>query len=231
VFLKSFAVPRKIFPQGVQPFVCPRPVKNSVKMRPPPSLIHFFLADQTPIDKINPIKRVLKHRSFLFLAMAALLFTSCAAPKFLSSPTIQYPPFPDQAKKVEDPAKARVYLMRKEKFMSAGVGIQFFGSHSEAAVGPVVNSYAQMRLIGEIGPASYICWEETPRPFTFQKISDDTNSVTTLNLTAGNVYYLRAYIHNGLAKFTTRVDVLNEKDGQSMLKNLRPPDDYRKAKR
>jgi len=61
--------------------------------------------------------------------VAALLLAGCAA-------TIQYPPFPDQAKKVEDPTKARIYLMRKEKFYGSAVGINFFGSGSDAAVGP-----------------------------------------------------------------------------------------------
>jgi hypothetical protein len=159
-----------------------------------------------------------------------LLLAGCAAPKFVSAPTVQYPPFPDQSKKVEDPAKARIYLIRKEKFFGAAVGINFYGSPSESAVGPRIGARSRMRLIGEIGPGRYLCWEQSPHPFIFQKIEDDTNSIASLNLSAGEVYYLRIYLHSGVVRQTSRVEVLSEKDGQAMLQGCEPPDDYPKAK-
>jgi len=163
-------------------------------------------------------------RSFwkIWLCLAPLLLAGCAH-------TLQYPPFPDQAKKIDDPTKARVYVMRKEKFFGSAVGIQFFGASSDGiATGPIVARSPKKRLIGEIGPASFICWEQAPGPFVFTTIEDNPNSVETLNLEAGNVYYLRVYIHSGWTTATVRAKVLDEKEGAQLLKHCQPPDDYRK---
>lgn len=162
--------------------------------------------------------------------LAALLPAGCAAPKFLSATTVQYPPFPDQTKTVEDPTKARIYLMRKEKFVAAAAGIQFYGSEPEVATGPKWGASNRMRLIGEVGPGSYLCWEETPHAFRLQMDSGNVKSTNTLDLKAGEVYYLRTYFHNGFADFSVRAVMLDEKAGQKMLKHLQPPNDYRKAK-
>jgi hypothetical protein len=157
----------------------------------------------------------------IILCFSALLLAGCAA-------TIQYPAFPDQTKRVEDPGKARIYLIRKEKFFGSAVGINFFGSDPGVAVGPLVGTHTRMRLVGTIGPGSYLCWEEKPHSFTFPKTSGDTNSLYTLDLMAGEVYYLRIYIHSGWTKVTTKVDVLNETEGKALLKHCQPPSDYRK---
>jgi len=162
-------------------------------------------------------------RSFgrLILCLVPLLLVGCAG-------TLQYPPFPDQTKKVEDSAKARIYVMRKEKFVGSAVGIQFYGPASDVASGPILGRSPKKRLIGEIGPASYICWEEPPGPFLFTTIENDPNSAETLNLEAGHVYYLRLYFHTGWTTATIRAKVLDEKEGQQMLKHCNPPNDYRK---
>ena len=154
------------------------------------------------------------------MCLAPLLLVGCAT-------TLQYPPFPDQAKRVEDPTKARIYLIRKEKVVGSAAGLQFFGSEPEA-VGPLVGGHSKMRLIGEVGPGSYLCWEESPRSFKYAKIQNDPNSVDTMNLEAGNVYYLRAYLHSGWTQVTARIKEIDEKEGQELLKHCQPPNDYRK---
>lgn len=172
---------------------------------------------------MRTVQWLTRERTLLFCtAVGALLLAGCAS-------TIQYPPFPDQTKTVENPAKARIYLIRKEKIFGYGVGIEFYGSTSEVAVGPRVGA-GGMRLVGQVGPGSYLCWEESPHPFVFQRIERDTNSITSLPLSAGSVYYLRAYLHSGWIKTTSRIDILNEKDGQAMLKKCQPPDEFRKTK-
>ena len=153
--------------------------------------------------------------------LALLFLTGCAQ-------TLQYPPFPDQAKRVEDPAKARIYLIRKEKVFGSAVGLQFYGSEPDAAVGPLAGAGSKMRLIGEVGPGSYLCWEESPRAFKYSKIEHDRDSVETINLKAGNVYYLRAYLHSGWTTVTARVKQIDEKEGQELLKHCEPPKDYLK---
>lgn len=153
--------------------------------------------------------------------LAALLLAGCAA-------TVQYPAFPDQAKRVDDPNKARIYLIRKEKFVGSAVGLRFFGSDPDIATGPSVGGSSRMRLIGEIGPASYICWEEAPEPFKFMTAEGDPGSVFTINLQPGSVYYLRAYIHTGWTRATARIEVIDEKEALKLLKYCQPPNEYRK---
>src|SRR3569833_2643566 len=134
----------------------------------------------------------------ILLCLAPLLLVGCAA-------TLQYPPFPDQAKKIEDPGKARVYVMRKEKFFGSAVAIQFFGSGTDGiATGPIMGRYPKKRLIGEIGPASYICWDQPPGPFVFATIENDPHSTETLHLEAGKVYYLLVFIHSVWTTATVR---------------------------
>ena len=153
-------------------------------------------------------------------ALGVLLLAGCAS-------TIQYPPFPDQTKKVEDPTKARIYLIRKEKVWGAGNKFLFYGN-GPAAVGPLTDR-SDLRLIGELGPGSYLCWEEPPHPFRFHRVGGDSRSVFTIDLVAGNVYYLRAHI-GGLMGDRAMVDVLDEKEGQVLLKRCQPPKNYIKSK-
>ena len=153
--------------------------------------------------------------------VATLLLAGCAS-------TIQYPPFPDQTKTVVDPAKARIYLIRKEKFVGSAVGIKFFGAEPDVATGPLVGSNPKSRLVGEVGPASYLCWEQVPGPFIFAKIDDDPRTRETLNLEAGKVYYLRLYLHSGWTRVTARAEVIDAPEGQKLLKHCKPPNDYRK---
>jgi len=155
------------------------------------------------------------------LCVAPLLLAGCAT-------TLQYPAFPDQSKTVEDPGKARIYLIRKEKFFGSAVGMRFVGSEPGIATGPMEGSRGKMRVIGEIGPASYICWEQPPGPFSFARIENDPDSTDTLNLEAGKVYYLRGYFHSGWTTVTARIEVIDEKEGQKLLKYCKPPNDYRK---
>jgi hypothetical protein len=170
----------------------------------------------------------------LVISATALLLSGCAS-------TLQYPPFPDQAKRIEDPAKARVYLMRPGKIWLAGVPLVFYGTDLEAT-GPVFDpsgkiiiplfgmfpdNYSKnvrLRRIGEVGPGSYICWETPPHTFSLERVEGDTNSICSMDLQAGNVYYLRGSVHMGWVKSKSIVEILSEDKGQSILKNCKPPD-------
>jgi hypothetical protein len=147
----------------------------------------------------------------------------------MSAPTYQHAPFSNQAKTIDDPTKARIYLMRKEKFVGASVGVQFYGSGPDATGPQMINS-DRFHLIGEVGPDSYICWEETPRPFRLELNIRDAKSFQSIDLQAGHVYYLQAYLHTGWSAPSSRICILTEKEGQEMLKGCRPPSAYRKQK-
>jgi hypothetical protein len=159
---------------------------------------------------------------------AALLCTGCAGR------TTQYPLFPDQAKRIEDPAKARVYLIRPPGGMNANARFLFYGAGPAATgpkvdprewlpVEPLLGMYPQnpspespWRMIGEVASGTYLCWEEPPRVLELR----DTGPI---NLTAGNVYYLRVRTP---AFSAFKLDFINEEEGQALLKKCRPPAGY-----
>ncbi|HET7625870.1 MAG TPA: hypothetical protein VFM25_11455 [Verrucomicrobiae bacterium] len=106
-------------------------------------------------------------------------------------------------------------MIRPKKFWGAGGSLLFYGT-DPVATGPVVGSAGtnQFRRIGEVGPGSYICWEEPPHVFWLEGAEGDTNSIYSINLAAGNVYYLRGSIHSGWTKVQSRVKRLNEEEGK-----------------
>jgi len=170
------------------------------------------------------------HRGLITLCggLAALLLAGCAGT------SIQYPPFPDQTKRIEDPAKARIYLVRPPGGINAQGRFIFYGI-GPAATGPRVDPRQWLpaapifgvypenpapdspwRTIGEIVAGSYLCWEEPPRVLKLR----DTGPI---NLTAGNVYYLRI---RSPAFAALKLEVISDEEGQALLKECRPPGGY-----
>jgi|SRR5215469_16558227 len=172
-------------------------------------------------------------------AAGALLSGGCAT-------TYQYPPFPDQSKRLEDPTKARIYVIRSSAVLGGGEPVIFYGT-DWAATGPIydphynfpmvpefglsagnINKNVQLRRIGEIGPKSYICWETTPHLFPIERVEGDTNSLYTLDLKPGGVYYLRASTRMGWTRDKFVIEEISEKEALSLLKNCKPPKGYQK---
>jgi len=142
------------------------------------------------------------------VGLCALLLAGCAS-------TIQYPPFPDQTKTIEDPAKARIYVMRPAQAWNAHSIIRL------SATGPKMPGYGS--ITGELGPGRYLCWEEPPGPFRIRRGPDDD---VRLELVAGHVYYLRASAGVDGMYSNPSFKVLNEEAGLSLLKRCKPPDSY-----
>lgn len=176
-----------------------------------------------------------KERVLLFCAAAAVLLLAGCAGR-----TIQYPAFPDQTKRIEDPSKARVYLIRPP----GGGGTLLLYGAGFAAVGPRVDPrpwappelgypapapqvfgfYPQnpapdtpWRTIGELASGSYMCWEQPPEVLTLPR--------NPLNLLAGNVYYLRVTTPGAWVP-RLQVDLISEEEGQALLKKCKPPAGY-----
>jgi hypothetical protein len=162
-------------------------------------------------------------------SFALLLLTGC-----ISSQTLQYPPFPDQSKRIEDPSKARVYLMRPGNYLG-DQPLVFYGD-DWAATGPVFDptlysghyDTAHLRRIGEIGGGGYICWETVPHPLILHKQEENTNSVFMLSLAAGSVYYLKATANMTWTRPISTIEVVPEEEGIKLLKECKPPNSYRK---
>jgi hypothetical protein len=85
--------------------------------------------------------------------VAAVLFTGCAS-------TRQYVGMPDQNQRVEDPTKARIYVIRP------------------AAVGGAIkmNVSDGGQPIGATGPRSYLCWERPPGDTIVSSMSEGVSS-------------------------------------------------------
>jgi hypothetical protein len=167
-----------------------------------------------------------------------LFLTGCAQ-------TLQYPPFPDQAKRIEDPAKARIYVLRSGGAYGAAGPIVIFGS-DRTATGPTFdpsqkfveplfgvlpdnyNVNKAMRRIGEVGPKSYICWETPPHSMAIQRVEGDSDSTYTIDLQAGSVYYFRAHVRPGWIENKFIVEEMPEDQALKLLKECKPPNSYRK---
>lgn len=152
---------------------------------------------------------------------AALWLTRCTS-------TFQYAPFPDQTKRVEDPTKARIYVIRPGKIWGAAYEALYYGL-GPASIGPEIDK--RSRLDGELGPGGYLCWEIPPRAIEIQHIAGKTNNITYLNLVAGNVYYLRVSIRPSW--LTSRAElvqtIISEEEGRSLLKDCQPPEGHQKG--
>ena len=174
----------------------------------------------------------------IVLCLSPLLLAGCAQ-------TLQYPPFPDQAKRIEDPAKARIYVLRSGGAFGGEAPVVIFGS-DWAATGPTFdpsqkvvlplfgvvpenyNVNKAMRRVGELGPHSYICWETPPHPMAIQRVQGDNNSTYTLELKAGSVYYFRAHMRPGWIENKSVVEEIPEDQALKLLKECKPPNSYRK---
>ena len=177
---------------------------------------------------------------FLGVCIAVLLLAGCA-----TTTTLQYPPFPDQAKQIQDPAKARIYVMRGPSVLGNAESSIIYG-FDWTATGPaydpsrkfiiplfgiVEDNYdknKEVRRIGELGTHSYICWETPPHVMEFQRVEGDTNSTYKIDVQAGKVYYLSAHMRAGWLKDKTVLEELPEDEGLKLLKECKPPNSYRK---
>ena len=145
-----------------------------------------------------------------------VLLTGCAS-------SIQYPPFPDQSKKVEDASKARLYLIRPARFWGAANIFRYYET-SPAAIGPRLGD--RLRMIGEMSSGSYLCWESPPGLRVIQSSQGNPKTNVQLDLAAGNVYYFRASLRGGWSGPRPCINVISSDEGQRLLKKCKPPNNY-----
>jgi len=185
-------------------------------------------------------------RTWSALGISTSALTLLLAAGCVTSPTLQYPPFPDQTKRIEDPAKARVYVMRGGVNVFGGTGPVVVYGTDWAATGPVFDPSQKVvvplmgvfpdnyrksnerRRIGEVGAYSYICWETPPQLLSFQRVEGDTNTTYSVDMKAGNVYFLRASRRPGWVANKLIIEEIPEPEALSLLKDCKPPNSYRK---
>jgi hypothetical protein len=137
--------------------------------------------------------------------VCALFLSGCAATK-------QYAPFPDQAKRMEDPSKARIYVMRPA---SAGGLIS-------------MSILDKGEIIGETGPHGYLCWERVPGDATIIGTAEGI-SQTRFSAEAGKVYYIFQHMAMGMWQARNRLEILSEEEGRKVLKKCHPPEGIKVA--
>lgn len=131
--------------------------------------------------------------------VASLLLAGCAS-------TRQFVPLPDQAKKVEDLTKGRIYVIRPATF---GAAIS-------------MNVSEDGKPIGVTGPHGFLCWERTPGDTIITSTSEGASEVP-LTVEPGNVYYLFQHVRMGLWIARSELERVDEDEGLKELKKCKPP--------
>ena len=129
---------------------------------------------------------------------AAIFFVGCASAR-------QFVPMPDLTKKVEDPAKGRIYVIRPSSFGGAvGMNISDGGNP-----------------IGATGPGTYLCWEREPGDAIVSATAENTSRVA-IPVRPGSVHYILQYIRWGIWVARTELEVIAEEQALKLLKDAKP---------
>jgi hypothetical protein len=115
-------------------------------------------------------------------------------------------PLPDQSKRIEDPGKARIYVVRPTSF---GGAISFEVSDGRT-------------LIGNTGPNGYLCWE---RPGGQMEVIGKAENTARLpvKVEQGTVYYIQQHVRMGIMKARNELSLLSEAEGKSKVSKCKPP--------
>ena len=120
--------------------------------------------------------------------------------------TTQYVPLPDQSKRIEDPSKARIYVVRPT---ALGAAISYSISDGN-------------RLIGNIGPNGYICWERPEGQMEVIGRAANTSSLP-VEVEQGSVYYIQQSTYMDYLSVSNRLNLLSEAEGKSKVNRCKPP--------
>ena len=133
------------------------------------------------------------------------LFSTCAFLLGGCTSSWQYVKAPDQALKVADTSKARIYLIRPD------AGSKMASTRlSDNGV-----------LIGNTGPRGYLCWEREPGTMKLTSVSAG-EAETELTVAAGGVYYLLQRVNPGFVYGKSSLTILPEEAGVALLKSCKP---------
>jgi hypothetical protein len=130
--------------------------------------------------------------------VATLLFAGCAS-------SVQYVRTPDLSKKIEDPTKGRIYVMRPSSLgYAVGMNVSDGGNP-----------------IGSTGAKGFLCWERDPGDVVVSSTSENTSRVS-LAVRPGNSYYVLQNIRMGIWLARTELEVIGEEQAQKELKKCKP---------
>jgi len=135
----------------------------------------------------------------IFAAICLAFITGCASSR-------QFVPLPDQGKRVDDPSKGRIYVMRPASgFWENGT----------------MNISEDGKFIGRTGPRGFICWERRPGA-TIVTGKAEGISQAPLTIEPGGVYFIFEHVRMGFLMARNELEVLDEQRGKEVLKHCHP---------
>ena len=120
--------------------------------------------------------------------------------------TIQYVPLPQQAHAIDDPNKARIYVVRSKEYGSWVSGLVKDGD----------------TVIGKIGPKGFLSWERAPGKTTLT-IQADNLSPMPLTAVAGQVYYFEEHTNPWLISGRVNLEKISNEEGMKRVAECDAP--------
>ncbi len=138
-------------------------------------------------------------KNTFFLLLSSTILASCAS-------THQYVNIPQQTTPQND--TIHIYVLRPSSMASA---IKFKIYHYD-------------ELIGKLGPQSYLLWKVAPERDVIRIISKAENTeILSIDPQPGKTYYVKQQVKLGIAIAQTGLELLEEEEGQDLLKKLKAP--------
>ncbi|HRP88884.1 MAG TPA: DUF2846 domain-containing protein [Edaphocola sp.] len=141
----------------------------------------------------------IKMKNILILIISMLFLTSCAS-------TFQYSKIASPNNSNND--MATIYVLRPSSFGSA---IKF-------------GIYQDEKLIGKLGPKSYLAWTVKPDGKEITIISKSENKdILTINPQPGKTYFIKQKVKMGIAIARTGLEFIDKSEGEIIIKKLKTP--------
>ena len=138
-------------------------------------------------------------KKLLPIICLTFLLTNCAS-------TMQYVKY--SGNELNNETNAKIYVIRSTNFGSA----------------IKMKIYQDDKLIGKLGPKSYLSWEVDPTKGDITIISKSENKdMLTISPKAGKTYYIKQKIKMGWAVARTGLEFLEENEAKEILSNLKKP--------
>ena len=135
----------------------------------------------------------------ILAVLAVAMVTGCAS-------TRQVVRLPDQSKTIEDPSKARIYVLRTT---SLGCGVSMKVTDTG-------------HLVGKTGAKGFLCWERPPGNILIKSKAENTCTLP-LRTEAGSVYYVHQQVRMGILYARNKLLLLPEQEGKKKLSKCNPP--------
>lgn len=148
---------------------------------------------------IRELKLTYKMKIISLVVVLSLILSGCAN-------TFQYNKIAQPNS--DDKEMATIYVLRPSSFGSA---IKF-------------GIYQNEKLIGKLGPKSYLAWTVKPDGKKLLIMSKSENKdILTINPQPGKTYYIKQKVKMGIAIARTRLEFIDEHEANDIFRKLKGP--------